>query len=151
MYTLGFVSSCETRLRGLRRTGFTLIELLVVIAIVAVLIALLLPAVARAKASAQQQRCQQNERQIYVAAVMFSDEHRGVLPRPICFHDFGEPYPTNGQAFEEASENCPWLLESPGRANLQSGAFRRYLSGNMGDVILCPADAGETPFGDYFR
>jgi prepilin-type processing-associated H-X9-DG protein len=147
MFKLQRKSSYDVRLRG----AFTLVEVLVVIGVIALLIALLVPAVARAKATALQQRCQQNERQIYLAAVMFSDEHRGLLPRPICYHDFGEPYPTNGAAFEEASENCLWLLESPGRANVDSGALRRYLGGSPASVILCPADAGETPFGDYFR
>jgi prepilin-type N-terminal cleavage/methylation domain-containing protein len=62
--------------------AFTLIELLVVIAIIAVLAALLLPALAAARLKAQSIKCMSNLRQGTLSAVMYQDDHHGVVTDP---------------------------------------------------------------------
>ena len=64
----------------MRKHAFTLIELLVVIAIIAILASLLLPSLRRARETAWSVQCQSNLRQIAVAAMVYANDNRDILP-----------------------------------------------------------------------
>ena len=144
------------------RRAFTLIELLVVIAIIGILIALLLPAVQKVREAAQRSQCQNNLKQLALAA----HNHEGVygrfppglnitMPPALRF----PPTPVPGQSFSWIEA----LLEFFEQDNLKksmnfvtaNGADSQYAKGNCDSpdapgaqtikILLCPSDRLPSP------
>src|ERR1039458_9754668 len=63
-----------------RRGAFTLVELLVVVAIIGILAGMLLPALAANKAKARGMVCQNNNKHLVTAWLMYADDYSQFLP-----------------------------------------------------------------------
>jgi prepilin-type N-terminal cleavage/methylation domain-containing protein/prepilin-type processing-associated H-X9-DG protein len=169
-------SMSRPRAAAPRRTGFTLIELLVVIAIVAILIGLLLPAVQKTREASARAACQNNLKQIALAAHSY-DSANGVLPPGTLYHMLPTDLYTgaNSKDFQSAGvlvHLLPYLEQGNVYTVFMNGMPQDYLSPrktytNLAQIgsswtaaqakiksFVCPSDTPETatraawPFAD---
>jgi prepilin-type N-terminal cleavage/methylation domain-containing protein/prepilin-type processing-associated H-X9-DG protein len=150
-----------------RATGFTLVELLVVIAIIAILIGLLLPAVQKVRAAASRVQCENNLKQIALAALNYEDNYGNLPPGyidpsngnldPSCLGTFAFilPFIEQGNVYNELN---PADLVFSTNGNVPAGA--NYWWSDQDSVaataniktFLCPSDMAlsVTPSIGYF-
>ena len=123
--------------------AFTLIELLVVIAIIAILAAMLLPALAKAKDKAIRAQCQNNVKQITLAAHLYSTDSRDFLPES----NWNSPWIRRGWLYDASLGSPPNLLVAPYNTYPQKayegGLLWDYIKG--WGVYRCPAERTNTP------
>lgn len=100
--------------------GFTLVELLVVIGIIAVLIAMIMPALNRSRQAARRIVCLSNLRQLTMAWISYSGEHKGML------------------VSSATNDDTTWVNAGDGSDSLTTGALYPYI-GNTA-IYLCPND-----------
>ena len=143
------------------RRAFTLIELLVVIAIIAILIGLLLPAVQKVREAAARAKCQNNMKQLGLAAHSYHDTY-GKFPPAVQIANppangtqnmasayrspgFGPnwavfllPHLEQDPLFKQVSTNVNNYLPSGG-----SDQGWRNIRGTRLPIMLCPSDTGQ--------
>ncbi|HEX7860724.1 MAG TPA: type II secretion system protein [Verrucomicrobiae bacterium] len=124
-------------------SGFTLVELLVVIAIIAILASLLLPALASAKERARTIACINNQRQIYIGWLTYSQENNATLPGNSGGGTEESPVWVSGTM---SYETDPWFSKS-GRDSTNKLLINPGKYGSIGpfvgkaDVYKCPSDS----------
>jgi prepilin-type processing-associated H-X9-DG protein/prepilin-type N-terminal cleavage/methylation domain-containing protein len=139
------MSRIEAQVGRRRTSAFTLIELLVVIAIIAVLIGLLLPAVQKVREAANRISCQNNLKQLALAAHLYHDANAkfptGVHP----VDKMADGRYANGTAWQV--ELLPYFEQENLHKKWDYSDYRNNIAGGMNaltaqviKVLLCPSD-----------
>jgi prepilin-type processing-associated H-X9-DG protein/prepilin-type N-terminal cleavage/methylation domain-containing protein len=136
----------EVQVHGRRRSAFSVIELLVVIAIIAVLIGLLLPAVQKVHEAANRMTCQNQLKQLALAA----HHHHHVKGRfPTGLH-MADQMPDGRQANATTweAELLPYFEQENLQKEWDYADYRNNMKGGMSAItaqviqlLICPSDS----------
>jgi prepilin-type N-terminal cleavage/methylation domain-containing protein len=140
-----------------RRAGFTLVELLVVIAIIGILVALLLPAIQAAREAARRISCQNNVKNLSLAALTYESSKKALPPA-------ASTPPSLGVIWGDGAEihgDLSWIVRVLPQLEEQATYDRFDLKKTIPDqnltakgdpqatqlsVLLCPSDIGLNRF-----
>jgi prepilin-type N-terminal cleavage/methylation domain-containing protein/prepilin-type processing-associated H-X9-DG protein len=125
-----------------RRFGFTLVELLVVISIIGIMLGLLLPAVQAAREAARCAQCQNNVRQIGIAA----HNYEGCYKR---FPSLGKFVPVGGVAWSVHSFLLPFIEENGINRLINFNDTyddQPQVTTQRIGTYICPSEQNDVPF-----
>jgi prepilin-type N-terminal cleavage/methylation domain-containing protein/prepilin-type processing-associated H-X9-DG protein len=130
------------------RLAFTLIELLVVIAIIAVLIALLVPAVQKVREAAARAQCENNMKQIVLAAHSYHDQKKAFPPNTQDQGGWNWAFQQNKKSYSWLTHLLPYLERDDlfRSLDIQNKTFLQNQSNiQVGvSVFFCPSDDART-------
>src|SRR5262249_38454273 len=152
-----------TRSIAMKRKGFTLIELLVVIAIIAILIGLLVPAVQKVREAAARIQCQNNLKQLGLAAHNYHSTFKR-FPPAINMpgqEQFGwPPAPDQAKWYSMTMALLPFIEQDNLRKNVIDNVANPHYQNCNGpnsigaqviNIEVCPSDSAmpDPPVGQY--